>query len=362
MVSSRDDALGHSKPATKLPVIKRPTKKKPKDKPKRPLSAYNFFFKEEREKIIKVVLAEDPAAVKQDPDDDGFLDAESIGRLRKEGGKVSFEEMGKIIGQRWKNIDPDRLSKYAELAAEDTERYKTEMQAYNGRQEAKMRQEALKPPVSFPSVSAVGGMPNDRTGLSYPDGRGGYGDMTGAGFPGMPSNMGPSGMGPGGPASMGPGGMSSGYGYGYGDFSGYGSMGMSPYGGGMPMGYGGYSTQPMDHQNPYGGAASAYGSMGMMGANAFQGGMPMGYPDQGAYGGQQQQMEPPPQQQQPPPGAHPGAHPGTHPGTHPGAHPGTHPGAHPGAHSGAGGGGGYAIQGYGGGPPPPHQGNWGQQG
>jgi len=142
MVSARDDTLEHTKPRAKLPVIKRPTKvrnvrkkntnrskriilcfplywrsyvflsnspsvallyqpsrtrqqKKPKDKPKRPLSAYNFFFKEEREKIIKVVLAEDPSAVKQDPDDDGFLDEETIGRLKKEGGKVSFEEMGK---------------------------------------------------------------------------------------------------------------------------------------------------------------------------------------------------------------------------------------------------------------------------
>lgn len=326
MVSARDDTLDHAKPTTKLPVIKRPTKKKPKDKPKRPLSAYNFFFKEEREKIIKVVLAEDPSAVKQDPDDDGFLDAETIGRLKKEGGKVSFEEMGKIIGQRWKNIDPDRLSKYSELAAEDTERYKTEMQAYNGRQEAKMRSEALKPPVSFAGSSAAGAMPGDRPGVSYPDGRGGYGDMTGAGFPGMPANgMGPSSMGPGGPASMGPGGMSSGYGYGYGDFSGYGNMGMNPYGGGMPMGYGGYSSQPMDQHSAYGGAS--YGSMGMMGANAFQGGMPMGYPDQSPYGGSPQ-MDPPPTQQ-PPPGPPP-----------------------PGGYN--------ASSGYGG--VPPHQGNWGHQG
>jgi hypothetical protein len=325
MVSARDNALHHSKETSKLPVIKRPTKKKPKDKPKRPLSAYNFFFKEEREKIIKVVLAEDPSAVKQDPDDDGFLDAETIDRLKKEGGKVSFEEMGKIIGQRWKNIDPDRLSKYSELAAEDTERYKTEMQAYNGRQEAKMRSEALKPPVSFGSSSAGGGLPNERAGVSYNDGRGGYGDMAGAGFPGMPSSgMGPSSMGPGAPTSMGPGGMGSGYGYSYGDFSGYGNMGMSPYGGGMPMGYGGYSSQPMEHPNAYGG--TSYGSMGLMGANAFQGGMAMGYPDQ-SYGGNQQ-MDPATHQQ-------------------------------PGTHSPAGGG--YnAGNGYGGGPP--HQGNWGQQG
>mmetsp|Transcript_14868 Transcript_14868/g.41399 ORF Transcript_14868/g.41399 Transcript_14868/m.41399 type:complete len:332 (+) Transcript_14868:471-1466(+) len=326
MVSARDEVLGHAKPRSKLPVIKRPTKKKPKDKPKRPLSAYNFFFKEEREKIIKVVLAEDPSAVKQDPEDEGFLDAETIGRLKKEGGKVSFEEMGKIIGQRWKNIDPDRLQKYSELASEDTERYKTEMQEYNGRQEAKMRSEAMKPAASFPAGSA--GVPNDRgVGIgAYPDARGGYGDMAGVGFPGMSSG----GMGPpvpGGPAGMGPGAMAGGYGYGYGDFSGYGNIGMNPYGAGVPMGYGSYSSPPMDPQNAYGGAS--YGSMGMMGANTFQGGMPMGYPDQ-SYG-----AGPPmdPQQQQQP----------------------TQP---PGSHL-SGSGGYNTSHGYGGGPP--HQGTWGQK-
>ena len=52
--------------------------------------------------------------------------------------------MGKIIGTRWKNIDPDRLNKYSELATEDTERYKKEMVEYNGRQEAKMRNESVR--------------------------------------------------------------------------------------------------------------------------------------------------------------------------------------------------------------------------
>lgn len=100
------------KPTDKVPVVshKRPSKKKPKDKPKRPLSAYNFFFKEEREKILKIVTAEDPETVENTPDSEGYIDPETLSRLRKEGGKVSFEEMGKVIGQRWKNITPDKLN------------------------------------------------------------------------------------------------------------------------------------------------------------------------------------------------------------------------------------------------------------
>jgi hypothetical protein len=142
-------ALNFEKGVERIPVvaIRKPSKKKPKDKPKRPLSAYNFFFKEERGKILRVVL-ENATELNNDPKADDYLDEAAIARLRKDSGKVSFEEMGKIIGQRWKNIDPERLTTYQDMATSDTHRYKKEMQSYNGRQEAKMRNDAHKPSLS----------------------------------------------------------------------------------------------------------------------------------------------------------------------------------------------------------------------
>ncbi|KAG7346778.1 HMG high mobility group box-containing protein [Nitzschia inconspicua] len=269
MVTTIKSEIGFAEMKTKdkIHAAKRPTKKKPKDKPKRPLSAYNFFFKEEREKILKVVNADDPmeAQKDKDPEAEDYLDTEAIGRLKKEGGKVSFEEMGKIIGQRWKNIDPDRLSKFSEMAAEDTERYKTEMASYNARQESKMRNELKAPPVSYPPLGAASSM--DRGGppsqQSYP----GIAPMYGS-----PGGYDPSGYSMGAPAAMG------GYG-GYSDFSGYG-MGMGGYG--MPesaasMHYGNIYGQPMDGQpGLYG--AGAYSMGGMMGG--YPGAM-MGYDQYG---------------------------------------------------------------------------------
>jgi len=119
---------------------RKPSKRKPKDKPKRPLSAYNYFFKEERVKILKAVLGEDGKEVNP-TDVDPDMDDELLKRLKKDGGKVSFEEMGKLIGQRWKDISEERLAHYTALAKKDTERYKKEMETYNGRRE-ELRNEA----------------------------------------------------------------------------------------------------------------------------------------------------------------------------------------------------------------------------
>ena len=123
--------MNHSNKGKKRSVSARKSvKRKDKDKPKRALSAYNCFFKEERSKIVAVV--ENGVDLKEN--DPGLTD-EELSKLRKDNGKVSFEELGKVIGRRWGEIDEGGKHYFNKLAEEDAERYKVEMQKYNDKQE-----------------------------------------------------------------------------------------------------------------------------------------------------------------------------------------------------------------------------------
>ena len=95
-------------------------KKKPKDKPKRPLSAYNIFFKEERTRILEALPEGDPK-----PENSG-------GRKRKKRphGKIGFESLAKVIGQRWQELTADQVDYYKKKAESDMLRYKSEMEKY----------------------------------------------------------------------------------------------------------------------------------------------------------------------------------------------------------------------------------------
>lgn len=126
--------------------------RKPKDMPRRPLSAYNIFFKEERAKLLADCQAQGPAA----------------------GEKIGFERMAKTIGKRWKELTEQELGRFKLLAKDDTERYRREMDAYNydlamkGRKEReessrrRLEEAGTKPqagtPSSFPAASVSGSL------------------------------------------------------------------------------------------------------------------------------------------------------------------------------------------------------------
>lgn len=87
-------------------------KKKPKDRPKRPLSAYNIFFKEERARILEEVV-----------------------QSRVPNGKIGFQNLAKMIGKRWQELDPESMQSYKEKAEVDMVRYREAMFTYVATQE-----------------------------------------------------------------------------------------------------------------------------------------------------------------------------------------------------------------------------------
>lgn len=117
----------------------KPIKHKPKDKPKRSLSAYNYFFSDERRKIIKAIKYDDDA-YRNEIVDHG-LSKELITKLRDGSSKVKFEVIGKLIGSRWKNINDEKTIYYNSLAERDKKRYAIELEIYKQRKQS-IRQEA----------------------------------------------------------------------------------------------------------------------------------------------------------------------------------------------------------------------------
>jgi hypothetical protein len=99
-----------AKPTT----TKKKRRHKPKDFPKRPLSAYNIFFKETREKILA--------------DNEGKKD-------------IAFQTMAKEIASRWKDLDPKERERVGALAKEDMKRYREEVKNYEEEMVKRSRKE-----------------------------------------------------------------------------------------------------------------------------------------------------------------------------------------------------------------------------
>eukprot|EP00568_Trieres_chinensis_P002308 CAMPEP_0183293372 /NCGR_PEP_ID=MMETSP0160_2-20130417/2076_1 /TAXON_ID=2839 ORGANISM="Odontella Sinensis, Strain Grunow 1884" /NCGR_SAMPLE_ID=MMETSP0160_2 /ASSEMBLY_ACC=CAM_ASM_000250 /LENGTH=475 /DNA_ID=CAMNT_0025454475 /DNA_START=171 /DNA_END=1598 /DNA_ORIENTATION=- len=130
--------------------------KKPKDMPKRPLSAYNIFFKEERASILNGIPSPMDSSGKKEPGqcDDAQRDMKekkllsSTDRKRQHvpHGKIGFENLAKTIGRRWRSLSTERHAHYKALADKDMCRYKQEMDDYHRdqAQKHKLKEKAKK--------------------------------------------------------------------------------------------------------------------------------------------------------------------------------------------------------------------------
>jgi hypothetical protein len=148
------------------PVKKKRThKKKPADMPRRPLSAYNLFFSEERERILKEIdvkeggsaaadsASKDEETVKEESATEateGEDDADKPKALmrplipaqkkrrphRKTHGKISFQQLARMVGERWKALPDDQRKYYQGLAEADMKRQKVAMEEYYAKQSA----------------------------------------------------------------------------------------------------------------------------------------------------------------------------------------------------------------------------------
>jgi HMG-box domain len=84
-------------------------------KPTKNLSAYNFYFKDQRRKMLEK------------------LPIRPEGKPRRSHGKIGFSEMAKTIAAGWKSIDAETRSQYEYLAKQDKARYVRELEEWKGR-------------------------------------------------------------------------------------------------------------------------------------------------------------------------------------------------------------------------------------
>jgi len=126
-------------------------KRKEKDAPRRPLSAYNLFFKDRRADILKTGLQEtkhkahdtEKPSAKIIISSKGVVAKLSASTPRVRKGRnpphhiISFKEMAQKVSEQWKNVSEEEKQQYQIQAKEEKERYQDDLYLYQKKKQSK---------------------------------------------------------------------------------------------------------------------------------------------------------------------------------------------------------------------------------
>ena len=94
--------------------------------PKRPLSAYNLFFREQRQELLGEEISSAFPVTDQ-----------TKRKHRRSHGKVGFQEMASIIGKKWKSLSPSKRKVYEDMAAVEKAKYHKQVELWRNGQDEK---------------------------------------------------------------------------------------------------------------------------------------------------------------------------------------------------------------------------------
>ncbi|BDA45001.1 probable non-histone chromosomal protein 6 [Coccomyxa sp. Obi] len=113
------------KKVAKAPKAKAEPKPKAEPKKRKPAPAK----KDDKKKKAK----KDPNAPKKALSAFMFFSSAKRDEVKKENPEISFGEVGKVLGEKWKAIGATEKAKFEEMAKKDKVRYAKAIEAYNSK-------------------------------------------------------------------------------------------------------------------------------------------------------------------------------------------------------------------------------------
>ena len=116
--------------ATVSPKSGKKTWKKPEGKPKRPLSAYNVFFKEERARLVSEINGSGSGSAQTADQRQSEAQATALQRSHRKTHGMGFAGLAQNIAGKWKSLSAKNRKPFEDKAAVDKARYVREVAAW----------------------------------------------------------------------------------------------------------------------------------------------------------------------------------------------------------------------------------------